>query len=170
MSASVRSEEEPGANKPAECSIFKDVGVNDLSINDIVVKSPKGDLSCIKARFSLAIKVEAVITPVEVSTEEPENDLPNDPDTETKKERITLGYLPLDSVKRVDDSCPDESEPTPNPTREADKKLLNSDELRMVVEFECGEMTFNFKRDEKFQLSSIEGLVKLGKLRWICHH
>lgn len=45
----------------SSCSLFNYVGVNDLSINDIVVKSATGDTVCIKARFSLAIKVEALI-------------------------------------------------------------------------------------------------------------
>lgn len=149
----------PTIERPV-CTIYKDVGVNDLSINDIVVKSPTSDLVCIKARFSLAIKVESAIEYTQTLNE-------SAPGNEQPKDRITLGYLQLDSVAKVEDTCPDSTKQLSPREGPLDKKLLDfhdeNQQLEMVVKFDCGKLAFTFKRNEKFYLSSIKGVVNLGE-------
>lgn len=132
-----------------KCEIFKELTANDLSINDIVVKNPEGNLACIKARFSLAIKVEAS------SRTPPDTSMLNS----AEDERFVLGYLPLDTVVKVEDSCPELKM-----RNSSDKASDESDELDMIVTFECGKLSFKFKRDQVIFLDQIKGYVRLGKL------
>lgn len=136
-----------------DCTIYKFVGANDLSVNDIVVKSESGDLACIKAKFSLAIKVETDSSDsLVMGTSERR---PAVPGRISSNQRLVLGYLPLDSVVSVKNNCP-----RPMHHNELEGKHgLN--ELEMLVSFDCGNLTFSFKRDQNFYLSAIRGLVNL---------
>lgn len=125
--------------------------MNDLSINDIVVKSPQGNIACIKARFSLAIKVEAVNSPSSAPSQA-------DASRSIEEERFVLGYLPLDTVVAVDDSCPE-----PKTRDNTNKAMEEPDELDMIVTFECGRLSFKFKKDEAIFMNQVKGYVRLGK-------
>lgn len=142
------------------------MGVNDLSINDIVVKSSTSNTACIKARFSLAIKVEALI----------ENDTNQQDGTTSEpvgQKTIVLGYLPLDSVMHVEDSCPhepaaQENDGTMGQTGEPLKGKGEPDELGMIVSFDCGRLAFSFRKEDNYYLNSIKGIVNLGKFVSTC--
>lgn len=124
----------PLETSSSACNLYKFVGANDLSINDIVVKSSVGNTACIKARFSLAIKVESLLENYLSNNNNNDGKEPNNDDnnnnndggsgdqqhesSETTREthsngdmkvenKMVLGYLPLDSVIAVEDSCPE---------------------------------------------------------------
>lgn len=159
--------------------MYREIGKNDLTPIDVVVKNPDTNVACIKARFSLAIKVESLVP--DVGSEANMQQVASNETGETKPIedlRIVLGYLPLDQVISVEDSCPDWSQPKPansnetNPTSSTPAPVDTKDEdtkqepedLEMIVTFECGKLAFTFKRNETCDyLSSIKGLVKLGK-------
>lgn len=148
------------------CSIYKYVGVNDLSVNDVVVKSSPDNVVCIKARFSLAIKVEAALE----NTLGEDGDAPDIPATnDTDNKKIVLGYLPLDSIVNVEDSCPSKSSSSQkDPPEQENGKIEEPNELDMIVTFECGKLAFTFKRDNDYYLSSIKGVVNLGEHCKVC--
>ena len=177
---------DPAANSgQPECGVISDVDKNYLTPIDVVVKSEDDSVACIRARFALSIRVdEARQQQQQQNGSEP---LP----------RFTLGYLPLENVLKVEQTCPDEQadgpaegadkqkqkqqqqRPNANSTAQArsasdgrnssselsaGKLLRDSDELEMIVTFECGKLSFTFQRDEnKYFMSSIKGLVKLGE-------
>lgn len=160
---------ENGKAPRPECIILKDIGVNDLGVNDVVVRSATSSLVCIKARFSLAIKVEALL----------EHYNKDDPfsgrDGHNKNDLILLGYLPLDSVVSVDDNCYEpltekKSSPTSNGNQKDELNRQTSlpslaKEPELTIEFVCGKLTFTFhKDDEHYSVSSIKGVVNLGNL------
>lgn len=142
--------------------MYKFVGANDLSVNDIVVKSSQSELACIKARFSLAIKVETLLSEENPSSSGEEG---RGSGSESENEnRLTLGYLPLDSIVNVQDTCPEPKADSDQTVAGEDKedKEAERKELEMVVKFECGHFRFNFRQSsESFYTSSIRGLVHL---------
>lgn len=151
----------PGSR--SSCSIYKYVGVNDLSVNDVVVKSSTDNIVCIKARFSLAIKVEAALENT-LGEDNDAPDIPNTNNTNGDNKRIVLGYLPLDSIVNVEDSCPNKSPSSQKDAAEQEHgKSDEPQELDMIVTFECGKLAFTFRRDKDFYLSSIKGVVNLGE-------
>lgn len=164
LAASSSSIESNGARDKPKCNIFKFVGVNELGINDIVVKSPESKSTCIKARFSLAIKVSAPIenTIVTESTNEPNRT--EGQVEEQQEESLVLGYLPMDNIKEIDDSCPELEQTNKSASNNNNgTDTVEPEELDMVVMFECGKLGFTFKRGENFYLSSIRGVINLGK-------
>lgn len=156
--------------------MYKYVGVNDLSINDVVVKSSQGGTVCIKARFSLAIKVEALLEAPSNGAESLSSPVPTSPGCEdSSSDRMVLGYLPLDSVIYVEDSCPEtqpaddgSAEPPSQGEQSQSINELNQEELTelsMSIRFDCGKMRFNFKRDNQTHfLASIRGSVHLDSI------
>ena len=169
-------------------------GKNDLTPIDVVVKNAETNVACIKARFSLAIKVESepldLIGPppsppqVDNHTQPAEGEQTPPGTTSTPApdlsapERIVLGYLPLEHVVAVEDTCPspppasnttsgaaDASKQTTTTTQTPPNKQAEQvDELEMIVTFECGKLSFTFQRDEQRTfLSRIRGVVKLGR-------
>jgi len=116
-------------------------------------------LACIKARFSLAIKVEI---PLENAVQGEGDESPDSVMIGNGEKRMVLGYLPLDSIVNVEESCPDVN-PSNKKEEQADGKSSEPEELEMIVLFECGKLGFTFKRDENFYLSAIRGVVNLGK-------
>jgi hypothetical protein len=163
-----------------ECAVFAEYGKNYLTPIDVIVKSSDSDTACIKARFALNIKVEEaqfVISPA------------NDAKLATNNHTShpILGYVPLERVISVEDSCPEKStkeENTKGKNKEkadttgaigkndieanddksiSDKDQEDEDELEMIVTFDCGKLSFTFKRDQtKIYVSAIKGIVKLG--------
>lgn len=142
-----------------------------------MVKSEVGDLACVKAKFSLAIKVETEEENTLIA--EPSDHRPGSPSEHqgagrsesnstngpVENKRLVLGYLPLDSVVNVRDSCPN-PKPQSGPAKDGiggQLLLEEPKELDMVVSFECGRLTFTFKQEDKFYMSSIRGFVNLGE-------
>lgn len=164
-----------GQQRRDSCSIFRYIGKNDLGVNDIVVRSEEDDLVCIKARFSLAIKVEEAITtspePTSTAAVNSAQDGEKPPVTEETQptdRRVTLGYLPLDSVVAVDNSCTSSAKRYSDQQAAREKGLnettpdLGDQEQEMIVTFECGKLAFTFQRQEdNFRVSSIKGVVNL---------
>lgn len=124
------------------------------------------NMVCIKARFSLAIKVEAALENT-LGESNDVSDMPGTNDTNSGDKRIILGYLPLDSVVNVEDSCTNSNPISQKNATDQDKsdhtKSEEPRELDMIVTFECGKLAFTFKRDNDFYLSSIKGVVNLGE-------
>lgn len=139
---------------PSSCTLYERVGANDLSLNDVVVEDKESNIICIRARFSLAIKVQEPLEPlneangVEKATNE----------TSDAKPVLDLGYLQLDQIKSIENTCPELA-------KDGDEAQY-PDELKMIVTFECGKLTFNFKKEESYYLSSIKGSVILGNSKY----
>lgn len=157
----------PDARGPkASCQLFKDIGVNDLSINDVVVKNSSGNQACIKARFSLAIKVEAGLD----SSPDGGMLIDDGNDQQVQEDRVTLGFLPLDSIVSVEDTCPETKADDRDNSKSANEKkgtqeVNEVDEQEMIVKFECGKLGFIFKKaQDAYYLAAIRGAVNLGKL------
>lgn len=183
-----QQEEQPKENgsPPPECEVFADYGKNYLTPVDVVVKNSDNNVACIKARFALSIKVEEQFNLSPKAMGQMTNSSLNDGHSTI---RSILGYLPLEHVLSVEDSCPEPAKSKPATTttngktddskvelngREANagaaKKTdetaneLALQELEMIVTFACGKLSFTLKRDEKrIFVSSIKGVVKLGE-------
>lgn len=130
------------------CTLYEQVGANDLSLNDVVVQDKESNIVCIRARFSLAIKVQEPLEPLDGGGDSSEK-LPDD-------KVVDLGYLQLDQIKSIENTCPEML------TSGEGEEPNYPDELKMVVTFECGKLTFIFKKDDSYHLSSIKGSVILG--------
>lgn len=160
-----RTEKEEEEEAASQCGVFNAIGKNDLSPIDVVVKSADGRTACIKARFSLAIKVEESLEQVADSESEQISN-------STSESRVVLGYLPLEHVVAVAESCPDAWLATKSFTKEPlgatggePPDTLEPEVLEMILTFECGKLAFRFERNEtSSQLSSIKGIVKLGRV------
>lgn len=96
QSAGAAANLEPAQKEPFECEVYADYGKNYLTPIDVVVKNSDDNIACIKARFALSIKVEEAFTlrPQEAAGGANETI------------RSVLGYLPLEQVLSVEDSCP----------------------------------------------------------------
>jgi len=169
-------------DKGSECGVISDVDKNYLTPIDVVVKNEDNTVACIRARFALSIKVEeAFELPHGLSSQQ--DDRPaKDNGTSPQMFRAVLGYLPLENVIKVEDTCPDEapSNATSNKETKSNQDESKSDQAKlddlqktsfkptdqqeMIITFECGKLSFTFRRDkDRYYMSSIEGIVKLGK-------
>lgn len=172
--------------EPAECAVFASYGINDLTPIDILVKATDSDNACIKARFALSIKVE------EFDDQWPAN----------QTNRPILGYVPLEHVISVEESCPEsrakgppdgvkngtisnrssneatgneqakasetppgkDDDTTSGKKDEGKRDSEEDDELEMIVTFDCGKLSFTFRKDkDRVYVSAIKGVVKLGE-------
>lgn len=173
--------------------MYNYIGKNELTPIDVVVKNADSNIACIKARFSLAIKVEELVPAGGAKTgghhaagqDAPTPTSRSSVDDTPEELRVVLGYLPLEQVVAVEHSCPDVNGPqpggaAPDGAQEAtltndNAELRNSqqrdngteqatDEIEMILTFACGKLAFTFTRNQTCAyLSSIKGLVKLGK-------
>lgn len=76
-----------------------------------------------------------------------------------------LGYIPLDSVVDVENTCPDDIATVANKPRQPDNVTNALEELTMAVQFHCGNLTFTFrKKASNVTLLTLEGSVNLGKV------
>lgn len=140
------------------CNLYREYTENDLSITDIVLESAKKDTTCLKAKFRLRIKVEG-----QSQSQSNQSDVP------IMDSGDFLGYIPLDSVIDVENTCPDNIatlEPRQTDKESTDSKQTPIDELRMAVQFLCGSLTFTFRKTSNLTLLTLEGFVNLGKV----HH
>lgn len=126
------------------CRLYRNIGINDLSLNDITIKSPKNENICLKAKFAMAIKLE-------------EFDKLHQSRDDATVSQGPLGYLPLDKVVKVEHNCP-ESDTEYNITSEGNMSFS------MIVHFECGHLEFIFQKDQaRYYLSYINGTINIGK-------
>ena len=167
---------------PAECAVFADYGKNYLTPIDILVKTGNGDSdnACIKARFALSIKVEE---PQFVTSRAFDgNQTPLAAVGANQTGHPILGYVPLEHVISVEESCPEVNlakgqttkgttaslqtngdEKTTLVANDDEDKSVEDEELEMIVTFDCGKFSFTFRKDEsKVYVSAIRGMVKLG--------
>lgn len=181
------------SSSKSECGVISDVDKNYLTPIDVVVKNEENNVACIRARFALSIKVEEAFQLSASQSAEKSAPTRQGPDESTagsSEVRAILGYLPLENVLKVENTCPaepgaDTSGPATTMTapeqqakseQQTNVKYTNTtsgnasqqaslDELEMIVTFECGKLAFTFKKDDKrYFMSSIKGLVKLGEL------
>lgn len=138
---------------PSSCTLYEKVGANDLSLNDVVVEDKESKIVCIRARFSLAIRVQEPMAPLDGGNEKLKDEAGNEI-------VVDLGYLQLDQVKSIESTCPEMTTPAEG------GEAQFPDELKMVVTFECAKLTFNFRREENYYLSSIKGTVTLGNSKY----
>lgn len=133
-----------------ECITYKEIDVNDMVINDFIVRCEKSDLVCAKARMFLAFKIEQ-----QVETNGVLYARSNQINSTYDKKYIEIGYLRVGNVLKVHNNCPISEDRYNNTT--------NGKSFLMSVEFECGDLQFTFERDsQKYYLSKIQGSVKLG--------
>lgn len=137
-----------------------------------MVKNSEDNIACIKAQFALSIKVEEAFT---LSAKTVQTETNGTQPGGNDIVRSILGYLPLEHVLSVEDSCPtkknikEKQSANANKTSEDEDKSKNNtddeiDELEMIVTFECGKLSFTFRRDAtRIFVTSIKGIVKLGK-------
>lgn len=93
----------------AQCGVISDVNKNYLTPIDVVVKNEENNLACIRARFALTIKVEEAFHLPGAGTDEKLVTTNGTQQKGSKNEvRAILGYLPLENVLHVEDTCPDE--------------------------------------------------------------
>lgn len=137
----------------ASCEIVKESTANDLTINDIVVKNPESTVACLRAIFLLNIKVQEIyLKPPRPDSTSPSSNASQDLNEE---DGFILGFVPLDTILRVENNCPNKSSADEN------KEL---DELDMIVTFECGLLALRFKQsDNGVYVDGIKGQINLGE-------
>lgn len=128
------------------CILYRTIGVNDLPLNDIAVKSLTDDTICMRAKFALAIKLDGGFDPLNLESN-------NGPQTGL------LGFLPMDRIVKVEQNCPG-----PGAEFETIEDGIKIFYLR--VEFECGHLDFHFRQDlARYYLAKINGTINIDPMR-----